>query len=486
MSAWSGKRVTVMGLGLFGGGAGVARWLAERGARVTVTDLRSASELEASVRALGDCDVHFVLGGHDEEDFAGADCVVANPAVRPDAPLLRAAREAGTRVTSELELFCQECERPQVWISGTQGKSTTSHALASLLNDAGHRARLAGNIGRSLLLELDDARRSNESSTFVVEVSSYQLEWLPADMRERRQSSKVAVAALTNVLSDHLERHGSPEAYAASKARILDVLRPGGCAILPLADDGADENGGSRNLALGVPRDCRRIEHTALSPTSRSRETAVPAADRLSIMEGRFRLGEIDLGATSDLRLVGDFQAANVLVALGAAQALGVSAESLARGIANIRGLPHRMQDLGQRAGRRVVDNGVSTTPDSTLSALRSIPVGCTLLLGGLTKRGLDFAELARESKVREVRVAAFGKGRSAIAESFTEQGVEVCQRETLEEALEAAWKRTPQGQTLLFSPAAASFDAYANFSHRAAAFHAALDRLHPISSSTR
>ena len=178
---WRGRRATVMGLGLFGGGVETARFLAGIGMRVTVTDQRPAEKLAESIRALQGVPLHYELGGHRERDFDDTDLVVANPAVAPSSPFLALARAAGVPITSEIELFLEACPARVVLVTGTQGKSSTSHALHHFLRAAGFGAHLGGNIGRSLLGSLEQL---GERDWVVLEISSYQLEALsPSGVR---------------------------------------------------------------------------------------------------------------------------------------------------------------------------------------------------------------------------------------------------------------------------------------------------------------
>src|SRR5262245_4502504 len=217
-----------MGLGSFGGGEGAARYLAELGARVLVTDRRSSDALAATLRRLEGLAIELRLGEHRIADFEQAEVVVANPAVRPDDPLLAAARAAGARVTSEIELFLEAVPASVVAITGTQGKSSTCHLVHGLLASVGRRAHLGGNIGASLLPRLPDI---HDDDVVVLELSSYQLEALEPD-----PPARATAVAIVNVLQDHLERHGSIERYARAKLRILELLRADGVAVLPRWD----------------------------------------------------------------------------------------------------------------------------------------------------------------------------------------------------------------------------------------------------------
>jgi UDP-N-acetylmuramoylalanine--D-glutamate ligase len=447
--ALAGQRVVVMGLGSFGGGAGAARYLAQLGAHVRVTDQRSAVDLRGSLTSLADLPLEYTLGGHRPEDFRSAEWVVVNPAVRPSDPLLTIAREGGARLTSEIELFLEAVPARVVAITGTQGKSSSTHMTHALLAGAGFRAHRGGNIGGSLLPLLGEIGRED---VVVLELSSYQLELLSG----RPTAARIEAVAVVNILADHLERHGSLEAYVAAKRRILELLVPGGFALLPREDArlaGWPVNG--RKLLFG----------------------AADAGDGLFLRAGEFRAGTECLGRIEDLALPGAFQRSNALVALGLARCLGATPERLAATLPDIRGLEHRLQDLGTFHGHRVIDNAVSTTPDSTLSALEALAPGVVLLLGGKAKR-LPLDELARAARTRVSLAIAFGQAGPDFATALRAEGVPVEVVPSVEAAVALALERGTPGCEVLFSPAAASFDAYANFEERATAFRRTLEAL--------
>jgi UDP-N-acetylmuramoylalanine--D-glutamate ligase len=194
----------------------------------------------------------------------------------------------------------------------------------------------------------------------------------------------------------------------------------------------------------------------------------------LCLSAGAFRLDGEPLGAIADLRLPGTFQRENTLAALGLARLLGAPAEALARAVPGLEALPHRMQDLGIFRGHRVVDNGVSTTPDSTISAVLSMRPGFTLLLGGKPKN-LPLAELAAALRGRARRVGVFGAAVGSFPGPLRAAGLECFEARALADVLAEAFARMAPEEELLFSPACASFDAYLNFRERALAFRAAL-----------
>jgi UDP-N-acetylmuramoylalanine--D-glutamate ligase len=439
------RAVTVMGLGLFGGGAAVARTLAGEGAAVTVTDLRTSEELAPSMAQLADLDLSWVLGRHRARDFTDSDLVVANPAVPPTSPYLRLARDAGVPITSEAALFLDRCPARVVAVSGTQGKSSTASFLAQLCRS--RRCFLGGNIGHSLLSDLD---AMDADDLAVVELSSYQLEHLPDQVARRGERSPVVGVVLTNVLADHLERHGSRAAYARAKGRLLELARPGAWALLPA--EFAPESGA----------DLERIDHHA-----------EPGAHGGLHRDGdRLRLGDEDLARVGELAHLPAFQVHNVLLALGAARKLGADPADFPAALAALEGLPHRLECLGRVAGRTIWDNGVSTTPDSTVSAMRSLPVDFTLICGGQLK-DLATDELVAVAAKRARRAIVFGAAAGELGARFRAGGLETREVAGVEAAARAA---LDERDDVLFSPACASFDAWPNFKARALAFRDALE----------
>lgn len=436
---WQGACVLVAGLGRFGGGAGAVRYFAERGARVLVTDMAAPETLATSLATLADLEFETVLGEHRREDFERAELVVANPGMRPDHELLTAARAAGAVVTSEVELFLERASAPFVAVSGTQGKSSTVTMLADLLRAAGRRVHLGGNVGGSLLSALDES-----PDLFVLELSSYQLEALGPDVGTRVEARAVA---LTNVLADHLERHGSLDRYRSAKARILELAQEPTHRFLPVG----------------------------LFPARAARRFRAEASDEaeLTITRGQFRYGTTVLGEVRDLPLPA-FQRENALVALGLAFELGVEAQTLAATLGTLTAPEHRMQDLEPHRGRRIVDNGVSTTPDSTISALELLPAKTVLLVGGKAK-DLPLDQLVELAERRETHVVAFGADGPRLARVLNEGGARAELVVDFDRAVERAVRRTPIGGTLLFSPACASFDAFSNFRERALRFRETL-----------
>lgn len=429
-----GRSAIVLGLGRFGGGSAAARWLATRGARVLGTDLRGPDELPEARAALADLDVELVLGGHDGVPFETADLVVVNPAVPPTAPPVERARRGGALVTSEIELVLAAATCRLVGVTGTQGKSSTVSFVHQLLEAAGQVSVAGGNLGGSLLERLDALAPHDVA---VLELSSYQLEGLGRPPIVRRPFEVIAV---TNVLADHLERHGDRDGYAAAKARILELLAPDGLAVLP--------EGPGPTAAWTAPR----VERFDPAP------------------------GDGEWARANGLP---PFQAPNLRAATAVARALVDDADRLdgARASAALAAPPHRCERLADLDGARVIDNGVSTTPDSTAAVLADLAGPVVLIAGGQLK-DLDLAPLTEAARGRTRAALCFGSSAAVLARALGEAGVATEATTSVEEAVERATAALEPGATLLFSPAAASFDTHPNFRERALAFRRALERV--------
>jgi len=453
-------RALVMGLGRFGGGLGSARHLLRLGCAVTVTDLAAADTLEASLAVLTDDEkgaITWRLGTHDEADFAAAELVVVNPAVPPSSRFIALAREAGARITSEVELFLEATSARLILITGTQGKSSTAHLTAGLLREAGRKVTLAGNIGRSLLAEL---QHEDEDTEYVVELSSYQLEALPSDARHL---AKADVAIITNLLVDHIARHGTTQSYHAAKRRIAELVRPGGLLLVPAGTDFAP-------------------------PGLRTATFATQAADYYTLEDAHFTGPQGALAEEAHLTLPGDYQRTNALAALAAASERGLTYAELDTALPKLGGLEHRSQELGAFGphATRVIDNAVSTTPDSTQSALEATGTEPVILLIGGHSKHMPMDALVAACRTRLVHLIAFGEAAVEFEAPFAAAGLATHIAPTVEAAVALGFDLARPGDTLLFSPAGSSFDAYSNFKQRAMAFRATLPPLHASCPSTR
>ena len=452
----AGKRALVVGLAR--SGVAAARLLLARGARVVATDRKPADELTGEVLGLEREGVRLELGGHREASFAEAELVVVSPGVAWDAPELEAARRAGAEVIAEIELGYREAKGTVAAVTGTKGKSTTTAALGAMLRAAGPPAggdvRVGGNIGSPLTGLLEGA---SPATTFVLEVSSFQLEGIALFHPQ--------VAVFLNLSADHLDRHPSLEAYTRAKARVFENQGAEDWAIVN-ADD-------PTVLALARAGRARRL---ALHPHGIPGEREDAAWFQAGL--ARLRLdGRVEtLFRRTDVRLPGRHLAFDLLAAGAAAHAIGAPVAAIARAVAAFAGSEHVLERVAELHGVAFFNDSKATNIAAALASLEAFEQPVVAIMGGKWKGG-DFAEL-REAAARRVRcVVAIGEARERLALALASR-VPVLVCESLREAVEGAWSAARPGDAVVLAPACASFDMFEDYAARGRAFKDEVRRL--------
>lgn len=442
---WWDRRVTVMGLGSFGGGIAAVRFLAERGARVRVSDRKDEKALAESLRELSDlAGVEFQLGGHDWSHFEDADLAVLNPAIRFDDPLVEQIRQAGIPTSSEMGLFWQLNPGRVIGVTGSNGKSTTTalihHVLKAALADSGSKQQtwLGGNIGRSLLPYIDEI---SEEDWVVLELSSFQLRAL------NQIQARPDVAVVTSFAPNHLDWHGTLEDYRESKQALLRWQTETDYCVLTANDEVA-----------GWPSEARRII-TGPGTTIQTGEACF----------------ELELPA---LKLRGKHNqqnALNAFAAVFAAMSIDHREEerptlpaSAVAAFSTFEPLPHRLAPVASAAGRTFYDDSIATTPESAIAALDSFDEPVVLLAGGSDKK-LDLSEMARAISDNVKAVALLGTTGPQLDELISKQnpGLNRFPAESLESAFEWAVRHSSPGDVVVLSPGCASLDWFRNFQDR-------------------
>ncbi len=460
------RTATVMGLGSFGGGLGVVRFLCERGARVIVTDLRPTAELADSLKQLDLAwPVTLRLGEHVESDFSHTDLVVVNPAVPKDSPFPEIAREEGIPVTSEMNLFWERNRGRVVAVTGSNGKSTTTAMIHAILNQPSESTYrsvwLGGNIGISLLPTVEQI---TSNDIVVLELSSFQLE----DLAPLRPKPEVAV--VTNFSANHLDRHGTVEAYRAAKQVLLRSQSAEQFAVVNAASEVYHWPTAATRLRFG------NVDERMLGVFG-SRPKAIA---RLQEDRG----GEVELSLGDWLRLPGSHNWQNAQAAVAAALAAGASIDAVRSGLSSFRALPHRLQFVGEVNGRHCVNDSKSTTPEATVLALQSFDEPIVLLAGGYDKQ-IDLSTIASAAVFRCRAVALLGQTGSQLG-LLIEQAARAenlvgptCRYfESLEPAVAWSLQVSASGDVVLLSPGCASYDWFRNYIERGEAFAKQVGRL--------
>ncbi len=488
--ALDGLPVTVLGLAR--SGVALARFLADAGARVTVYDGRPAGELERSIALLEGRDVALRLGPDEDPalTWAGAALVTTSPSITPDYPTteprlrtqLRAlvdARSAGDpgapALVGESDLFLRLCPAPTIGVTGTKGKTTTSSLVHAILAaDPLHPAVLGGNIGIPLVERLPELTPDHR---VVLELSELQLPGL---------SRGTTVAVYTNVTSDHLDRHGSLEAYRRVKRRLAELVDPDGALVLNVEDPVV---GAYAGLGL-APAVLYRADHPVPGGLGVVDGWIVSAAvERLPLAGG----GVAATGPggaimpVGELAIPGRHNLSNALAAIAVGLLFGVAPDAIRRAAAGFTGVEHRLQSIALRDGVRFVNDSQGTQPDAVIAALRAFPAPVVLVAGGRDKDN-DLSALAGVVAERASAAVLIGESGPMLERLFREAGLSRTARATtMDEAVAVAdglardaLLGLPDGTvgTVLLSPAAASFDMFEDYAARGRAFVAAVGRL--------
>ncbi len=432
-------RVLVLGLGRFAGNLEAVRFLRAEDADVQVSDTAARRDLEASAaeaEALG-ARLHF--GAQTPDLLEGRDVLLVNPAIPFDHPVIHAARERQIPITTEMNIVMARCPAPIHGVTGTKGKSTTANLLAAMLQAAGETVHLGGNIGRGLVSTLDQIAPDHH---VVLEMSSFQLFW----MRDMALSPRTAV--ITNLMSDHLDRHGTQAHYAESKRTILDFQTEDDDAVLPASDPALEAAGwygagGARRRLYGAGDDEIReaLRSMPLLGEHNLRNATAAAAAMLCL-----RPGDLD-----------------------AVRAGAFGAEPL----------PHRLRVVAEVGGVLYLDDSNATHPESTQCALEAVPRPVVLIAGGKDK-GSDPAPLFDAIRRGAKAVVAIGSSAPQMIETLGPDMTVVTGSPDMEAAVRAAASLAEPGDAVLLSPGYSSLDQYRSFAERGDRFQAAVRALAP------
>jgi UDP-N-acetylmuramoylalanine--D-glutamate ligase len=402
-----------------------------------------------------------LIAGNDHPDLAPYDTIYLNPAVSKEAAVVLDAHARGIRISALTDLFFEVCPAPIVGITGSNGKTTTTTLLGQMAQVAGITTHVGGNIGRPLL---NEAASMAADDWVVLEMSSFQLEWLKSSPR---------VAVVTNLTPNHLDRHHTMAEYAAAKLRIVQYQHADDAAILHAEDPYAPL------FAKAAPG---RVLY--FSQESIPSDGSVLEGEMLSIRhDGR----SVPVCARADLRVPGRHNVANALAAIAAADAMGVDADAMREAIRGFTGVPHRLELVRGVDGVRYYNDSIATSPDRAQAALAAVEGPVVLILGGHDKE-LPWDDLCRAAVERCRAVLLIGEAHDLIA-SHLQQAIDahgaaslaadsVIWCGDLEHAVTSARRVAHAGDAVLLSPACASYDQFRSFEERGACFRQLVEAL--------
>jgi len=434
-----GKRVTVAGAAR--SGLAAAELLARRGADVTLSETRADVAEGDRLRSLG---VRLELGGHLAETFARADLVVLSPGVPPDQPAIQAARDRGVPVIAEIELASRWLKGRVIAITGTKGKSTTTALTGRMLEAAGFKVTVGGNIGAPLSAQVAD---STPDSFHVVETSSFQLEQI--------ETFHPWIAVMLNFSPDHLDRHPSVEAYAAAKARIFEKQNATDWAVVNADDPGvlAMARRGRAQLRLFSPR--------------------TPLGDGTVVEQGWIVDRRLDraerLVPLSAIHLLGPHLVNDVMAAATVGALAGAAPAAMTAALEAFPGLEHAMELVADVGAVRFVNDSKATNVESALRSIESFEHGLVPILGGRFKGG-DLSLLREPLKQRGKAVVAIGEARPLVRAAL-EGAIPVYEVDAFSDAVARAYALAQPSGVVLLAPACASFDMFRDYAERGRTF---------------
>jgi len=474
------KRITVMGVGLHGGGVGVIRFLAEQGAKILATDLKHKEDLNDSLEILKDLPIEFILGEHRLQDFTDTDMIIKNPGVPEDSKFLKAAKEKGVVIESDIGIFFELCPAPIIAVTGTKGKSTTASLLAHTLSQHYPQVILAGNIRSSVLEKLPEITKD---TIVVLELSSWQL----ADAKNHKKSPYVAV--ITNLMQDHLNRYDSFSDYVEDKKLIFKFQKEKDYLFLNYSDPLL------RDISKGV---VSRIYFYSTDGDNLLKEE-LPKFNQKARL-GAYAIGKkIFYGAAQgeicdlkDIKLIGRHNLSNVLAAVSVADLYNIPAEKIKTALKTFKGLAGRLQLIDEIGGIKYINDTTATAPDAAIAAINSITEfystkknteaepdnkKIVLIAGGADKK-LSFDEFA-QAIAEKCKAVILLKGTATDKiEKILNKHLPIKIVNSMEKAVNLATKEATRGDVILLSPGCASFGLFEHEFDRGEKFNKAVASL--------
>lgn len=431
------KKILVIGLGK--SGAASAQFLRGKGALVTAVDACGSGAIRDAAKELEKQGVTCRIGDQAAPDLDGIDLIIVSPGVPDSNMLVAGAISKNITVLSEPELASRFTKATIIAITGTNGKTTTTTLIGEILKASGREVIVTGNIGYPMISAVQEI---SPSGYLVVEMSSFQL--------DHTVSFAPHVAVLLNITKDHLDRYDTFMDYVRSKSKLFANQEQTDFAIINADDE---------NAAAAASGTSARLIWT--SKSGKREDCAYLDGDKLMFSNGE----ESEICRRQEVQIIGEHNIDNILAASAACHCLKINIGTIHDVLKKFRGLPHRLQQVGEIRGVRFFDDSKATNPDAVVKALTAFNEPLILLLGGRNK-GYDFGDLA-ESAGKVKKVIAFGESAEDIARDFSSYGLDVEIKLDLTEAFSLAREMSEPGDVVLLSPACASFDQYSNYQAR-------------------
>ncbi len=475
MTNWNSTRTLILGAARQG--IALARWLSRHGSNVTLSDSRGADELAAARESLADTNVEWALGGHPLELLDKTDVLCLSGGVPLTLPIVQEAVKRGIPLSNDTQIFMEVAPCKTIGITGSAGKTTTTTLVGEMARkakDEGGRMKdekspsmrgihpssfithpsvfVGGNIGDPLINYVDDMTADDIA---ILEISSFQLEQMTISPN---------IAAILNITPNHLDRHGTMEAYTTAKARILDFQTEKDTAILGRDDKGAWD---LRNKVKG------KLLAFSLHDLDEGLDGAYFHDGLLNLRDGNAYL---PLMLREKIKLRGDYNVANVLAAFAIGHAAGFKLDDMLEAVEEFRGVPHRLELVREWNGVRWYNNSIATAPERSIAVIKAFDEPIVLMLGGRDKK-LPWDEIAKLIHQRVDHLVVFGEAAEMIQKAVSAvggreaRGVDIRRAKGLKEAVALAAEVATSGDIVLLSPGGTSFDEFKDFEERGEAF---------------
>lgn len=457
---FKGKKITVFGLGLHGGGVGTVKFLCEQGAQVLVTDLNTKEKLAVSLEKLkGLKNVQYILGQHRQEDFIHTDMVVKNPGIPWTDKHVVLALKHKVPVEMDSGLFFKLCKNPIIGVTGTKGKTTTATVTAEILKAAGKQVV---KVGISQTSVLDKLNALKKDSVVVFELSSWRLSALG------RAGLSPQIAVFKNLLPDHLNYYKTMDKYLEDKKYIFANQKVKDWFVINEDDEAV------RALAKEAKAQIMRFSYEPLTQSN----SVFIEQEKIYFNDGN---DVKEIVSVKDINIPGRHNLSNVMAAICATLAFGISLVQIKKALKNLKGVPHRLEFVRELEGIKFYNDTAATIPQAVISALDAFAQPIVLIAGGSDKE-VSFAELGQEiARKAKAVVLLNGTATEKITTEITKnltENKEIKIVESMESAVQVARELAAKGDVVVLSPGAASFGMFLNEFDRGEKFRAAVQKL--------